>query len=186
MNVRALLTVTALALVGAPAWAVAVCLTPLPAGALSVSLTPDPANPSSPQMGDTLRFHTVIRNDAASPQDGLIAWLSLVQVDQGMEQPVDLEDWSAHKAVAATRLAAGGEIATDWPVRLIQAGDYRAVVSVVTRGTPDLTASPFADFTVRRKPVVESERVLPVALGMPLLFGGLLVWRQARGWRVLG
>ena len=29
---------------------------------LAVDLTPDPRNPTSPQMGDNLAFHTVIRN----------------------------------------------------------------------------------------------------------------------------
>ena len=37
----------------------------------------------------------------------MIAWLSLVQVDLGKEQPVDLEDWSAHKVVTIASLAPG-------------------------------------------------------------------------------
>jgi hypothetical protein len=168
MNVRALLVAAALALTAAPAWA----------GPLSVTLTPGPANPPSPQMGDNLSFHSVIRNDATTPVDGVIAWLSLVQIDQGKEQPVDLEDWSAHKAVTAASLAPGENLETDWPIRLIQSGTYRVVVSAVTRDSVGLMASPFADFTVRQKPVVESQRVLPVALGIPLVLGGLLTWRQ--------
>jgi hypothetical protein len=44
-----------------------------------------------------------------------------------------------------------------------------------------LTASRFADFTVRKKPVVESQRVFPVALGLPLLIAGVIVWRRRRG-----
>jgi hypothetical protein len=44
-----------------------------------------------------------------------------------------------------------------------------------------LAASPFADFTVRQKPVVESERVLPVAFGLPLLIGAAMLWRFRRG-----
>lgn len=148
---------------------------------LTVDLQADAANPATPQMGDKLSFHSVIRNDGTTPVDGLIAWISLVAIDKGREQPVDLEDWSAHKAVTATSLAAGGTIGTDWPMRLIQAGTYRVVVSVVSRDGTGLTASPFADFTVRRKPVVESRRVLPVAFGVPLLFGiGLLRTRLRR------
>ena len=107
-----------------------------------------------------------------------------MQIDQGHEQPVDLEDWSAHKAVTAASLPPGKTIETDWPMRLIQAGTYRVVISVVTRDGTALTASPFIDFGVRQKPVVESQRVLPVAFGIPLLLGALLVWRQVgRLWR---
>ena len=44
----------------------------------------------------------------------------------------------------------------------------------------------FIDFSIREKAVVESARVLPVALGVPLLFGGLLAWRQTRRWQAAG
>lgn len=147
---------------------------------LAVDLDPARGNPASPQMGDNLSFHSVIRNNAATPVDGLIAWISLVQIDKGKEQPVDLEDWSAHKAVTAASLDPGQSLETDWPMRLIQSGKYRVVVSAVSRNGAELTASPFADFTVRQKPVVESRRVLPVAVGLPLLIGGGMLWRRSR------
>lgn len=150
------------------------------AAPLSVDLTPSPGNPVSPQMGDHLSFHSVIRNDGTAPIEGLIAWISLVQIDKGREQPVDLEDWSAHKAVTAHTLEPGKALETDWPMRLIQAGTYRVVVSAVSRNGADLTASPFADFKVRQKPVVESRRVLPIAIGIPLLVGGTIVWRRKK------
>ena len=144
---------------------------------LAIDLTPDPRNPTSPQMGDNLAFHTVIRNTGAQAVDGVIAWISLVQIDKGKEQPIDLEDWSAHKAVTAASLPPGQTLATNWPMRLIQAGNYRVVVSAVSRDGTRLVASPFADFTVRQKPVVESQRVLPVALGVPLLLAGAMLLR---------
>ncbi|MHB1217667.1 MAG: hypothetical protein ACYC1L_05655 [Alphaproteobacteria bacterium] len=147
---------------------------------LSIELQPDAENSASPQMGDHLSFHTVIRNDGSKPIDGLIAWISLVQIDKGKEQPVDLEDWSAHKAVTAASLAPSQTLETDWPVRLIQAGNYRVVVSAVGRTSVGLVASPFADFSVRQKPVVESQRVLPVAFGIPLLIAGAMLWRRRR------
>lgn len=147
------------------------------AGSLSIDLRPGAGNPASPQMGDHLSFHTVIRSDGRTPVDGLIAWISLVRIDKGKEQPVDLEDWSAHKAVTAASLAPGQVLETDWPMRLIQAGEYRVVISAVSRDGAGLVASPFADFTVRQKPVVESQRVLPVAFGLPLLIGAAMLWR---------
>jgi hypothetical protein len=150
------------------------------AGTLAVDLAPSPDNPAAPQMGDQLSFHSVIRNEDPAAVEGLIAWLSLVRIDTGNEQPVDLEDWSAHKAVTASTLAPGRTIETDWPMRLIQDGTYRVVVSVVSRDGTGLTPSPFVDFSVRRKPVVESQRVLPVAFGLPLLIGGAMLWRRYR------
>lgn len=147
---------------------------------LAVSLMPDPGNPASPQMGDWLKFQSVITNIGPRPVDGVVAWISLVQVDPGKEQPVDLEDWSAHKAVTKARLQPGQEVRVEWPMRLIQSGAYRVVISAVDRETGHVMTSPIADFRVRQKPVVESARILPVAFGVPLIVLSLLGWRRLR------
>jgi hypothetical protein len=147
---------------------------------LAITLFAGGQNPFSPQMGDRLTFHSVIRATGDVPVEGLVAWISLIRVDSGHEQPVDLEDWSALKAVTQASVAPGGQIQTDWPMRLIQTGDYRVVVSAVSRGADRVVTSSFADFHVRRKPVVESRRILPVALGMPFLMAGLALIRWIR------
>jgi hypothetical protein len=150
------------------------------ASPLAITIEPAATNPSLPQMGDNLLFHSTIRNDEATTVDGVIAWLSLIEVDAGNEQPVDLEDWSAHKAATAARLKVGDTLETDWPIRLIKAGKYRVVISAASRDGKELSSSPFADFAVREKPVVESRRVLPVAFGMPLLLAIAMVWHRHR------
>ena len=150
------------------------------ADSLSISLVPDQANPRSPQMGDWLKFHSVIRNSADQEAHGVVAWISLVQVDPGQEQPVDLEDWSAHKAVTQAILQPGQQVDVEWPMRLIQAGAYRVVISAVDREIGHVMTSPFVDFQVRRKPVVESGRILPVAIGMPMLVLAMMAWRRYR------
>jgi len=150
------------------------------ASTVSLSLVQDNKNPTNPTMGDWMHFHSVIRNDGNQPIDGLVAWISLVQVTPGQGQPMDLEDWSAHKAVTGTTLAPGASVDTDWPMRLIQSGDYRVVISSTDRNEKAVFTSPTIQFHVARKPVVESSRILPVAIGLPLLLGGLLAYR---GWR---
>lgn len=156
--------------------------TAIPAvAALTVTLAPIPGNPASPRMGDRLVFRSVIHNDGAAPVQGLIAWISLVRTDPGQEQPMDLEDWSAHKAVTAASLEPGRGLEVSWPMRLIQSGRYRIVACLVSRVSKTLVTSPFVDFFVREKPVVASDRVLPVALGVPFLLGFLLLLRLRRG-----
>lgn len=147
---------------------------------VQITLTPDSQNPVQPQMGDWLKFHSVVKNTGNQSISGLVVWISLVQVDPGKEQPVDLEDWSAHKAEVRSALAPGEEFNVNWPMRLIQAGDYRVVISAAERTGSTLLASPFADFHVKRKPTVESKRILPVALGMPLLLAAFVGWRLRR------
>jgi hypothetical protein len=147
---------------------------------LDITLDADISNSGTPQMGDHLKFVSVIRNNGSAPARGVVVWISLVQVDPGHEQPVDLEDWSAHKAVTRESLGAGEQITVEWPVRLIQAGDYRVVISGAERNTPHIITSPFVDFHVKRKPVVESTRILPVAFGVPACLGVLMLWRIRR------
>ncbi len=150
---------------------------------MEITLVADNANPQSPQMGDHMKFISTIKNSGNAPAQGVVAWISLVQVDSGNEQPVDLEDWSAHKAVTQASLAPGGQITVEWPMRLIQAGDYRVVISAVERSTQHIITSPFIDFHIKRKPVVESQRILPVAFGVPLMLGVLILWRIRKRWR---
>jgi hypothetical protein len=150
------------------------------ADSLAISLVPDQANPASPQMGNWLMFRSVISNSGRQPAHGVVAWISLVQVDPGHEQPVDLEDWSAHKALTQAVLEPGQPVSVEWPMRLIQAGAYRVVISAVDRETGHVMTSPFVDFQVRRKPVVESGRILPVAFGVPALMLAMMAWRRYR------
>jgi hypothetical protein len=156
---------------------------------LKVELIPSPSNSATPRTGDALAFRAVIRNDGRMPISGVIAWISLLEVDPGKEQPVDLEDWSAQKAATLPGIAPGQTAETEWHLRLIQSGSYRiSVIAAATGEAADRNsspaASPFAAFTVASKPVVDTGRVLPIASGVPLAMGAMLVWRGARGrWR---
>jgi hypothetical protein len=153
---------------------------------IKVELIPSPSNPATPHTGDALAFHAVIRNDGQTPVSGVIAWISLLEVDPGKEQPVDLEDWSAQKATTLPGIAPGQTAGTEWRLRLIQSGSYR--IAVMAAATKDAlgrnsspVASPFAAFTVASRPVVETGRVLPIASSIPLAIGAMLLWRGARG-----
>ena len=150
------------------------------AAALRLSLAPDPANPSVLRMGDRVAFRGTIANAGSDPAHGVVAWITLVRVDPGREQPVDLEDWSAHKALARAVMAPGERTDVQWPMRLIQSGHYRVAVSAAENGSASIVSSPFVDFRVERKPVVESRRVLPVALGVPIALALVLLWVRAR------
>ncbi len=153
------------------------------AAPLSLELGPDDANPSSPVMGDNLRFWSAITNTGNTSIEGLVAWISLVEIDPGNEQPVDLEDWSAHKAIAGAALEPGQSLRTGWPMRLIKGGDYRVVVSVTDRGGDSVFTSPTIQFHVRQKPVLQAGRVMPVAAGIPLLVIGLIIFNKTNSRR---
>ena len=102
-------------------------------------------------------------------------------MDQGNEQAIDLEDWSANKALTIAAIAPGSEARSDWTLRLISPGTYRVLVSAATAGAAVPAVDASETFTVAPKPVVESVRVLPVALGVPFALGGLLALQLRRG-----
>jgi hypothetical protein len=128
-----------------------------------------------PRMGERVLYRSVVRNDGEAPHR-ILAWISLVRVEPGQEQSVDLEDWSAQRAVEAT-LRPGEDLAIDWPIRLIQAGAYRVIVSAMSDGSTVVSSSP-VPLSVRERPMVESARMLPIALGIPMAVAALLAWRM--------
>ena len=147
---------------------------------LAITLAPDGKNSSDPVMGDHLKFWSTITNTGATPIAGLVAWISLVEIDAGHEQPVDLEDWSAHKAVSGASLTPNQSLRTQWPMRLIKGGDYRVVISVTDRGGRQVFTSRTLQFHVRQKPVLQADRVLWTAAAVPLLIVGLMVFVKTR------
>lgn len=96
-----------------------------------------------------------------------------------------MEDWSAHKAVAEVILQPGQHVNVEWLMRLIRSGSYPVVISAVDREAGHVMTGPFVDFHVRRKPVVESARILPVALGVPAFILGVMAARRCPSGRHL-
>lgn len=138
-----------------------------------------PAGPL--QMGDTPNFLGAVTNLGSQPAHGLVVYLSLVSLTPGQEHPVDLEDWSAQKAVRIDRLNPGATDYRPWNMRLIAAGNYGVALTVVDPRKSRPLVSDLVTFVVRPKPTLIAGRVLPVAIGVPLfimgLWGGLLVYR---------
>ena len=147
---------------------------------VAIVLQPDAKNPVPPVMGDRLQFGSTITNKGTAPLEGMVAWISLVEIDPGQEQPVDLEDWSAHKAVTGVSLQPGQHLQTNWPMRLIKGGDYRVMISATDRNGRQVYTSPTVQFHVRAKPVLKAGRVLPVAAVMPLFIIGLMAFNRTR------
>jgi hypothetical protein len=145
----------------------------------TVSLRQDSKNSTAPTMGDRLRFWSTISNTGKKPLEGLVAWISLVEIDPGNEQPVDLEDWSAHKAITGAVLGPGQSLKTDWPMRLIKGGDYRVMVSATERNSRTVLTSPVVEFHVQQKSALQPGRILAVAAGVPLLMIGAIALRKS-------
>jgi hypothetical protein len=126
------------------------------------------------KMGDTSSFIGTIKNTGQQPLEGLVVYLSLVSLKPGNEHPVDLEDWSAQKAVRIDRLSPGESNNQTWGMKLIQSGKYGVVLTVVDPKEKRPIVSDLLPFDVNPKPTLASNRILPIAIGEPLLLLTLL------------
>jgi len=134
------------------------------------------------KMGDTPNFLGAVTNLGPQPAQGLVVYLSLVSLAPGHEHPVDLEDWSAQKAVRLDRLNPGATDYRQWGMRLIASGKYGVALTVVDPRESRPIVSDLVPFEIQPKATLVAGRVLPVAIGVPLLilglWGGLLVYRS--------
>lgn len=128
-------------------------------------------------MGDVPAFAGTVTNSGTAPLQGLIVYLSLVSLKPGKEAPVDLEDWSASGAIRIDRLLPGATTTHDWKLRLIQAGKFGVVLTVIDPHEMSPVVSSVLRFEIRPKRLLESKRILPVAIGVPALL--LLLWGTA-------
>lgn len=137
---------------------------------LTVSLQP-PTHPLT--MGDMPSFTGRITNQSRQTVSGLVVYLSLVSLEPGHEHPVDLEDWSAQKAIRLDHLAPGETVSQQWQMRLIKSGPFATALTIVDPTSRQPRISPLALFTVSPKATVVAGRILPVSIGMPLFLVGL-------------
>jgi hypothetical protein len=154
----------------------------LPAAA-SAPLSPSLGSPPGDLVvGDRVHLAGAVTNTGPAAIEHAAVYFMLLRVEPGDQQTMSLEDWSGDNAIAIGRLEPGQTATHDWPLRLIQGGHYAAVLTVVVPGDPQPVVSRLAEFTVREKPLISSARVLPVAVGEPLVVAAALA---ALGWRGL-
>jgi hypothetical protein len=142
---------------------------------------------SALKMGDRPVFKGVVKNLGRHSLKGLVVYLSLVSLKPGHEHPVDLEDWSAQKAVRIDQLAPGETYRQGWPMRLIQAGRFGVALTVVDPLENRPVVSDLVPFDIHPKPTIASSRILLVAVGEPLLLlisFGLFHWIRTRSARL--
>jgi hypothetical protein len=127
------------------------------------------------KMGETPAFVGTVTNVGETPVEGMVVYLSLVSLKPGKEQPVDLEDWSAEKALRIDRLLPGETKTHAWSMRLIEGGKFGVALTVVDpKEEQKPIVSPLVHFDIQPKRLLESKRILPVAIGEPLLL--LALW----------
>jgi hypothetical protein len=138
------------------------------------------------KMGNTPTFTGTVTNVGDHTLQHLVVYLSLVSLKPGHELPMDLEDWSAQKAIRIDKLSSGESHSQGWRMRLIQAGKFGIALTVVDPKENRPNVSDLLTFTIQPKPMLNSSRIIPVAWGEPVLLLAALAlahWTRIRSRR---
>jgi hypothetical protein len=130
-------------------------------------------NPSSIQanMGDKITYTGTIANNSDKAVENVIAYISLANVTLGKESPMDLEDWSANKAIKLATIPPHGSYEGKWPIRLIDSGSYVAYITIVDKNDNTPVSSTMSHLEIQRVIRLNPNNVLPIAIGEPILVG---------------
>jgi len=122
-------------------------------------------------MGDKITYVGTITNNSDRAVNNIIAYISLVNVTPGKEAPLDLEDWSANKAIKVDTIPPRGTYEGQWPMRLIDSGSYVAYITVVDKNDNTPLSSDMSHLEIKRILRLNPNNVLPVAIGEPVFIG---------------
>jgi hypothetical protein len=122
--------------------------------------------------GDYVTVIGDIRNISQQPITDVTTYLSLV--DTGNKLPVDLEDWSAEKGLYIGTIDAGQTLPLNWKIHFVKAGEYSLIIVATTGGREVPQVSSITHFQVNPKRNLNPGKVLPVALGTPIVLIFLL------------
>jgi hypothetical protein len=141
------------------------------------------ASELSGTAGQYVKLPARITNTSKTPLKGIVAYVTLVETTEGQKAPVDLEDWSAHRALTIGSLAPGQYRDVSWSLRLIKGGDYVLYAIAIERDSSRAAVGPEVPLTVTAHKNLNPGGVLSVALGVPIiagvaLFGPVFVRRR--------
>lgn len=125
--------------------------------------------------GDFVTVQSQITNTGTQPISDVTTYLSLV--DNQNKLPVDLEDWSAEKGLFIGTIDPGQTMPLDWKIHFVKAGIYSLIVVADSSASEIPQVSKTTHFQVNPKHNLNPGKVLPVALGMPIVV--LLVMAMA-------
>jgi hypothetical protein len=168
---------------GMVALLLAVTLTGFASGRAFAQAPPGSGNPLqietrtselSGTAGQYVKLPARITNASKVPVKDVVAYVTLVEITKGQKAPVDLEDWSAHRAVTIGSLAPGHSRDASWSLRLVKGGHYVIYANAIEKGSSWAAVGQEVPLTVMAHKNLNPGGVLPVALGVPVLVGAAL------------
>jgi hypothetical protein len=158
----------------------------------ALSAAPTASAPSAPPLiidltssgllggvaGDFVTLRGTLTNTGPVPINDVTTYLSLV--DTVNRAPVDLEDWSAEKGLFVGTIDPGVTLPLEWRLHFVKPGDYALTVLALEPTAARPVAAPVRYFHVAPKRTLNPGRVLPTALGTPVVLTFLLLLASYR------
>jgi hypothetical protein len=117
--------------------------------------------------GDYVTVNAQIKNTSQQPITDITTYLSLVDTQNKL--PVDLEDWSAEKGLYIGTIEPDQIFPLNWKIHFVKAGTYSLIIVAIRAGSEIPQVSGTTTFQVNPKRNLNPGRVLPVALGTPIV-----------------
>ena len=117
--------------------------------------------------GDFVTIEGTITNSSSQPLNAITTYLSMA--DNETKLPVDLEDWSAEKGLYIGTIDAGQTLPLNWKIHFVKAGTYSLIIIAEAAGNDLPQVSSITQFNVSPKRNLNPGKVLPVALGTPIV-----------------
>lgn len=135
-------------------------------------------------LGEDLTISVAVANRGSDPARSLVVHLDIT--DPARSSSVDPEDWTPTLSRPVASIGPGESIVLDWRMQPISPGIFAVYVVVLSQGAANLASSNVATVTVDDQRSLNPNGILPVALGAPVLVGGLLLGqigyrRRSRG-----
>lgn len=123
------------------------------------------------RLGERFTFMSTITNRSTSPSPPLIAHLNVLSLRDGVY--VDPEDWSSQRTWYLGSLAAGASRTITWRIQAVNTGSFATYVAVLAQDTPTAApvTGPAVELRVAGRRTINSDGILPLALGIPILIG---------------
>jgi hypothetical protein len=133
------------------------------------------------KTGDRRTATAAITNTTDRVLRGATLFLGLVDATPGQSAPLGLETWTTDpESVALPPLAPGASASASWRLVMIQPGPLGLYATVMPGPHGPVESSPLTVVWVKDVRVLNPGRVLPVALGEPVIVLGLLGLVRAR------
>ena len=129
-------------------------------------------------LGSTEEIRVTVHNDTDARIGPIAVHIDIT--DPRSETSVDPEDWTPFLTREVASLDPGEVQVLRWEIQPISSGSFSLYGVVLAPDAAELAASNVVTIDVEMTRTLNPEGVLPVAIGMPLIVGALLVANTRR------